>query len=269
MQKQNSISDFPYAALIERARDAHLLDGLECPVVLGLYKDGNPAVFDLMKEGSLITSGGCFEMESSSVLPLDRVLLTNLFLKTDTRFFIVDDIWRDSAEFFEMLDQVPSTFPGPSDNAVCLLTVIRHGLKRKMGEDYLKKTPPSEMGTFPSVLTVYDLNGMSELGGFVHLSHLAEDGVGINTAVSLSVREDELNGIINDAGIDLFPWRMLRPLEDKDLMEKFIPGSSSFSPDSNETFLVKSSKGVEEINLLDDISDFSFIVDGNRGFRRS
>lgn len=270
MQKQNMNSDLPYIALIERAREEHLLDGLECPVVLGAYKDGSPAVFDLMKERSMITSGGCYESESSSYTPLDRVILTNLYLKTDTRFFLVDDVWRDSAEFYELIPQIPETYPGPSDNTICLLASIRTALKMKMGDDYLKKITPSVKDTFPSILTVFELNGArGPLEDFTHLSHLAEDGDGINIAINLSVRENELQGIIDDDGMDFFHWRILRPLKDKSLMEKLIPGSSSFSPNNDSTFIVKSSKGIEEIDLLNGINDFGVIIDGNRGFHYS
>lgn len=270
MQKQNMNSDLPYIALIERAREEHLLDGLECPVVLGAYKDGSPAVFDLMKERSMITSVGCYERESSSYTPLDRVILTNLYLKTDTRFFIVDDVWRDSAEFYELIPQIPETYPGPSDNTISLLASIRMALRMKMGDDYLKKIAPSVKDTFPSILTVFELNGSrGPLEDFTHLSHLAEDGDGINIAINLSLKEDELQGIIDDEGMDFFPWRILRPLKDKSLMEKLIPGSSSFSPDNNSTFIVKSSKGIEEIDLLERIKDFGVIIDGNRGFHYS
>lgn len=270
MQKQNMNQDLPYIALIERAREEHLLDGLACPVVLGAYKDGSPAVFDLMKERSMITSGGCYSWDSSSYTPLDRAILTNLYFKTDTRFFLIDDVWRDSAEFFELIPQIPETYPGPSDETISLLAGIRLGLKMKLGDDYLKKITPSVKDTFPSILTVFELNGSrGPLTNFTHLSHLAEDGDGINIAINLSVKEKELKGIIDDAGMDFFPWRILRPLEDKSLMEKLIPGSSSFSPNNNSTFIVKSSKGIEEIDLLENIKDFGVIIDGNRGFHYS
>ena len=55
---------------------------------------------------------------------------------------------------------------------------------------------------------------------------------------------------------------MLRLLKDQDLMGRIMPGSGSFNPENSSIVLVGSSKGIEETNNIEGISDSSYILDG-------
>ena len=52
-KKQEILEDYAYTALIEEAREKHLLDGVDCPFIPGRFEDGSPAVYDLTKEGNM------------------------------------------------------------------------------------------------------------------------------------------------------------------------------------------------------------------------
>ena len=55
---------------------------------------------------------------------------------------------------------------------------------------------------------------------------------------------------------------MLRHLKDKDLMGRIMPGSGSFNSENSSIVPVRSSKGIEEANIIEGIGDSSYILDG-------
>ena len=247
-------TDDSFIELVQEIEEEHLCNGLACPIALGRYLDGSPALFDLIQEGSLLALSSRYPY-SESQMALDSLILTNLQLKTQAQFFLCDSPWRDWAELY---DSVPAIqvygFPEQADNQFCLLAAMR--LNNEGWED------DAAIG-FPAVYTIFESS--YAIGGFQHLSHLAEDGIGRNLRLAISLDEKEF--FAAKGFLSYFPFRILFAASDDSIKNEFIPGSSAYrTSGKDDLVVVQSSRGLEVVRCISTISSIRAITDKARGF---
>ena len=162
----------PFIELLQEIEEEHLCDGLACPIALGRYLDGSPALFDLIQEGSLLSlSPGYPYTESQNAL--DSLILTNLQLKTQSQFFLCDSPWRDWAELYDLVPAVKAHgFSEQADDMFCLLAAARLTPKKArrmmLQQASLPSTQYSKAAVQSEALSIYrTLRRMESEGIFV------------------------------------------------------------------------------------------------------